>query len=49
MEVQLKLVVENGTISAAINAQGKNLLFSPFLASFFIYLVGDVTKCLTEP
>lgn len=49
MEMRLKLVVENGLISAAISARGKNLLFSPFLASLFISLIGDVTKCLAEP
>lgn len=31
--MQLKLVVENELASSAINAWGKNLLFSPFFAS----------------
>lgn len=46
--MQLKSVVENELTSAAISAQGKNLLFSPFprFSFIFISLIGEVTKLL---
>lgn len=49
VEMQLKLCIDNELTTAAINAPGKNLLSSPFLASLFISSIGEVTKCLAEP